>query len=89
MENIKRVTVGELKKVLSKLPDETLISLQSDSEGNQESTLLDWFVVKIGDEHTFNTVNGQSYTYKDGDETMGVNMEKDKGKYLLVLTPSL
>ena len=52
MENIKRVTVGELKKVLSKLPDETLISLQSDSEGNQESTLLDWFVVKIGDEHT-------------------------------------
>lgn len=87
---MKRMTVGDLKKALKGLPDQCLISLQSDSEGNQESTLLDWFVVQIGTKHSWKvTDNGPEHFYVDGDETYGVDLKEDNGKYMLVLTPSL
>lgn len=84
------MTVGDLKKAIKGLPDSALVALQSDSEGNQESTLLDYFVVKIGTKHSWKIKDdGPEHYYVDGDETYGIDLKEDLGKYLLTLTPSL
>lgn len=83
-----RITIGQLKQFLSKLPNDGLIVLDSDAEGNEQSTLLCWDVVKVGEEFSWR-VDDQKVTIYACENTHGIDLEKDKGKTVLVLTPSL
>jgi len=82
---MKRITVKDLKEKIAKLPDDTLVVLQSDSEGNSESTCLDMWVDKVGYEQKI----APDFTYVGGQETIGIDQTQDKGRYMLVLQPSL
>ena len=83
---MKRITVGELKKKLEKLPDDAIVCCQSDSEGNSTSTCLDVFIDQVGYKHTMKEYD---FTCIGGEDIEGIDMEKDKGKYLVIMEPSL
>ena len=81
---MKRTTVGDLKAILSKFPDDAIVCLYSDAEGNEKSTMLDFFGEIVG-----KVYNEYEYSSVGGDDVYGIDMEKDKGKVLLYLQPSL
>ena len=83
-----RITVGELKRILREIPDDAIVCLYSDSEGNQMSTALDTFVETVGREYEYE-IKDKKYTFIGGSETYGIDLETDKGKTLLYLQPSL
>lgn len=83
-----RITAGHLRVLLSQLPDDAIVCLYSDSEGNQMSTALDVFTEIVGQEQEYD-VNGKKYKFIGGSDTFGIDMEKDKGKTLVYLQPSL
>ena len=85
---MKRITVGELKRILREIPDDAIVCLYSDSEGNQMSTALDTFTEIVGRETEYE-IKGKKYTFIGGSETYGIDVEKDKGKVVLYLQPSL
>ena len=82
---MKRITVKDLKEKIAKLPDDTLVVLQSDSEGNSESTCLDLWVDKVG----YAQQIAPDFVYVGGQDTVGIDQTQDKGRYMLVLQPSL
>lgn len=82
---MKRITVKDLKEKIAKLPDDTLVVLQSDSEGNSESTCLDIWVDKVGHAQQI----APDFVYVGGQDTVGIDQTQDKGRYMLVLQPSL
>ena len=81
---MKQVTVKALKVLLDQVPDDTIICCQSDSEGNETSVCLGVFVETVGKEHQID-----SYKYVEGDNIIGVDLERDKGKTLIIFQPSL
>ena len=81
---MKRITVKELKQILSKFPDDAIVCLYSDAEGNEKSTMLDFFGEIVG-----KVYNEYEYSFVGGDDVYGIDLEKDKGKVLLYLQPSL
>lgn len=82
----KRLTVKDLKDAIKKykLPDNTIICMYSDSEGNEQSTAFDYFVDAVGLE----TKLDEKYTYVGGQDIFGIDLEKDKNRVLLILQPS-
>lgn len=87
---IERLTVGELKKVLKryKVPDDAIITCWSDEEGNNDSVCCSVFPNKIGHREFVGYDSQQRPMYYTiGDEIMGIDMEKDKGKTILTFRP--
>lgn len=85
---MKLLTVKDLKEKIKKLPDNTILCCQSDSEGNSQSTCLDIFVDLVGYEHKF-TSDGKEYVFIGGEDIIGIDQKEHKGRYLLVFQPSL
>jgi len=81
---MKRYTVKELKSALRKFPDDAIVCLYSDAEGNEKSTMLDFFGEIVG-----KVYNEYEYAFVGGSETYGIDIEKDKGKVIIYLQPSL
>lgn len=81
---MKRYTVKELKSVLSKFPDDAIVCLYSDAEGNEKSTMLDFFGEIVG-----KVYNEYEFSFTGGEDVYGIDLEQDKGKVLLYLQPSL
>lgn len=86
-----RLTVKDLKKAMRGLPDNALICMYSDSEGNSQSTALNYYVDIVGAKHVIKgTRPGEKdFVYIGGEEVFGVDLEKDKGVPILILVPSL
>lgn len=89
MENrFNRITAGHLRALLSQLPDDAIVCLYSDSEGNEKSTALDVFTEIVGDVYK-EEINGHKYEFVGADDVYGIDVEKDKGKTVVYLQPSL
>ncbi len=85
---MKRITVGELKRTLSNLPDDTIVCCYSDSEGNSKSTALDVFTEVVGEKMPFK-YGDKVYEFTGGEDVEGIDLTTDKGKTLLYIQPSL
>ena len=79
-----RITVKDLKEILKEFPEDAIVCLYSDAEGNQMSTMLDSFKETVGQEYKY-----KDYTFIGGTNVFGIDVEKDKGKTLIFLQPSL
>ena len=84
---MKRMTVKDLKDAIKqyRIPDDALVCMYSDSEGNSQSTVFDYFVDKVGKRVKLD----DKYTWVGGEEIFGIDQEKDKGRVLLILQPAL
>lgn len=85
---MKRITLGEFKRITRGLPDDAIICCQSDSEGNEKSTCLDVFIEEVGRPQQI-TGYGDDYNYVEGDDIYNIDLKKDKGKTIITLQPSL
>lgn len=85
---INRLTAGQLKTLLNKIPSDAIICCYSDSEGNQKSTALDVFTEVVG-EKVVEEYYGTKYEFTGGDDVMGIDVEEDKGKTVVYIQPSL
>lgn len=83
-----RITLGEFKRIVRGLPDDTIICLQSDSEGNAQSTCLNVFTGQVGNVTNMD-YDGNTYSFVDGEDIVGIDLEKDKDRCLIILQPSL
>lgn len=86
---MQRITVKDMKKVLATLPDDTIVCMYSDSEGNSQSTALEFYVDEVGKVHTVQDNLDKEFKFIGGEEIFGIDQEKDKGKTLLIMVPSL
>ena len=85
---MKRITLGDFKRITRGLPDDAIICCQSDSEGNEKSTCLDVFVEKVGRPQQI-TGYGDDYNYVEGDDIYNIDLVADKDKIIITLQPSL
>lgn len=84
------LTVGELKKILKKykVPDDAIITCWSDEEGNRDSVCCSVFPNKVGYKELIGyDSNKKPIYYTIGEEVMGIDLEKDKGKTILTFRP--
>jgi hypothetical protein len=85
-----RLTVGELKKILKeyKVPDDAIITCWSDEEGNSDSVCCSAFPDIVGRKEIigYNSQKKPVY-YTIGEEVMGIDLKKDKGKTILTFRP--
>lgn len=81
------MTLKELRQKTAKLPDDTILCCQSDSEGNEQSTCLDMFIDKVGFVHK-EIYDGKEYVFIGGEDIDGIDQEEHKGRYLLIFQPS-
>ena len=85
---MKRITLGDFKRITRGLPDDAILCCMSDSEGNEKSTCLDVFVEKVGRPQQI-TGYGDDYNYVEGDDTYNIDLVADKDKIIITLQPSL
>lgn len=83
-----RLTVKKLKEYLKayNVPDDALITCQSDVEGNSESVCMEVFIDRVGREEEVPYGDGNSYHYVAGKEVLGID-EKDKGRIFVTFRP--
>ena len=86
---MRRITVKDMKTILNKLPDDPIVCMYSDSEGNSQSTALEFYVDEVGKVHTVQDNLDKEFKFIGGEEIFGIDQEKDKGKTLLIMVPSL
>lgn len=88
---MRRLTVKDLKKAIRYLPDNTIVCLYGDSEGNTQSTALTYYYDMVGKEHliTEDLPEDQWFKYIGGEDMYGIDQEKDKDTPILILVPSL
>ena len=86
---MKMITVKDLKKTLRGLPDDAIVCCQSDSEGNETSTCLGIFVEEVGKPMSYKYGDGKVFNYIQGDNIIGIDVNQDKGKIVVILQPSL
>lgn len=79
---IERLTVGQMKRALKNVPDDAIISCWSDEEGNRDTVCMSVGVYKVGRKRQI-----QGYKYIEGEETIGIDLEADKGKTLVTFQP--
>lgn len=81
---IERLTVGQLKKILEqyKVPDDALITCQSDEEGNREMVVDNIYIDRIGRVDT----SFKNFTFTAGEDVIGFD-EEDKGKIFVTFHP--
>ena len=67
----KRLTVGELKAILKahNVPDNALITCQSDEEGNRDTVCDEIYIDRIGRKES-ECVNGKWYDYTAGEDVI-------------------
>ena len=83
-----RVTIKDFKKKIKGLPDDAIICMYSDEEGNSTSTCLDVYVDQVGYDHE-DWYDGKCFHFIGGEDIVGIDQEQDKGKILVILRPSL
>lgn len=83
----KRLTVGELKKILDKykVPDDALITCQSDEEGNRDTVCMDVFVDVVGRRES-TKLDGKWYDYTAGEDVIGFE-DDDNGRVFITFRP--
>ena len=86
---MRRITVKDMKTILKSLPDDAIVCMYSDSEGNSQSTALDFYVDEVGKVHKVPGNLDKEYKFIGGEDIFGIDQEKDKGKLILILVPSL
>lgn len=86
---MRRITVKDLKNALKTLPDDALVCMYSDSEGNNQSTALEYYTDVVGKVHKVATNLDKEFTFIGGEEIFGINQKADKGRKILILVPSL
>ena len=83
---IQRLTVGELKKRIEKLPDNAIVCCQSDEEGNRTMVCDDVYVNKVGYVEKFH-YDGKKFELVGGEDVEGIDMEKDKNIFYIIIHP--
>ena len=78
------MTVKELKKVLNELPNDALVMIASDEEMNTVSPSSNTYTGKIGTTQCFEDPENN---YIEGENFIGIDLKKDKGKEFIVLIP--
>ena len=86
---MQRITIKNLKDMIRGLPDDAIVCMYSDSEGNSQSTALEFYVDEVGKVHTVQDNLDKEFKFIGGEEIFGIDQEKDKGKALFILVPSL
>lgn len=81
---MKRITVKDLKEILKDFSEDTIVCICSDSEANEMSTMLGYYQEEVGKEYKIH-----EYKYTGGQDVFGIDQEKDKGKKIIFLQPSL
>lgn len=81
-----RYTAKELKELLKNVPDDALICCQSDEEGNSTMVTMGVFLEHVGKKTTEKT-HGKLYQFTEGDNVMGVDLQTDKDKTLVIIRP--
>lgn len=78
---IERLTVGKLKELLKKynVPDDALITAESDEEGNRNTVCYDVNIDRVGRKES-TCYKGKWYEFVSGDDVIGFDMEQDKDK---------
>lgn len=79
-----KLTVKRLKEILKayNVPDDTLITCQSDEEGNSETVCDNIYIDRIGRVDT----SIKDFTYTAGEDVVGFDPE-DKGKIFVTFHP--
>lgn len=79
-----KLTIGRLKELLEKykVPDNALITCQSDEEGNRETVCDNIYIDRIGRVDT----SIKDFTYTVGADVIGFD-EEDKGKTFVTFHP--
>lgn len=80
------LTVGQLKELLRGCPDRAVVCCQSDEEGNRTivcTSVSQETVGKVCNE----TYNGKSFSYTEGEDVIGLDLEEDKGLPYIVIRP--
>lgn len=85
---MKRITLGDFKRITRGLPDDAIICCQSDEEGNEISTCFDVFVEVVGTQKNYDD-GVTKFSYVEGDNIYNIDLEKDKGKTIITIQPSL
>lgn len=85
---MKRITLGDFKRITRGLPDDAIICCQSDSEGNEISTCYDIFVEVVGTQKNYDD-GVTKFSYVEGDNIYNIDLENDKGKTIITIQPSL
>ena len=82
-----RLTVGKLKELLKKykVPDDALITCQSDEEGNREMVCDNIYIQKVGHIDRFE-YDGKQFEITQGEDVIGFEKE-DKGKIFVTFHP--
>lgn len=83
----KKLTVGVLKELLKRynVPDDALITCQSDEEGNRETVCDNIYVQKVGHIDRFE-YDGKQFEINQGEDVIGFD-EEDKGKIFVTFHP--
>lgn len=84
MKYCQKLTVGVLKELLKRynVPDDALITCQSDEEGNRETVVDNIYIDQIGRVDT----SIKDFTYVAGEDVIGFDPE-DKGKTFVTFHP--
>lgn len=85
---MKRITLKDFRNITRGLPEDSIICCQSDSEGNEISTCLNVFTGQVGKDVSM-TYCGETYHFTDGEDVIGIDLDKDKDKVIITLQPSL
>ena len=86
---MQRITIKNLKDMIRGLPDDAIVCMYSDSEGNSQSTAFQYYMDCVGQVHKVKDNLDKEYTFIGGEDVFGIDLEKDKGKALFILVPSL
>ena len=85
---MKRITLGDFKRITRGLPDDAILCCMSDEEGNEISTCFDVFVEIVGTKKDYDD-GVTKFSYVEGDNIYNIDLEKDKGKTIITLQPNL
>ena len=80
------MTVGELKKKIEKIPDDAIVCCQSDEEGNRTMVCDSVWIDKVGYVNKID-YDGQEFKIVGGEDVEGIDMEKDKGLFYIIIHP--
>lgn len=83
---MRKLTVQSLMNVLKTLPRDAIVFVASDSEQNEVSLMMDISVGELGKKIEF---DDGKFSYIDGDNFHGVDMDVDKGRPYVIINPTL
>lgn len=83
---IHRLTVADFKKFVKEnhIPDDALITIMSDEEGNSESVTCELYCDIVGRTEKLNYDLG---LYTSGSDIQGIDLENDKNRVYVTIRP--